>query len=198
MPLLIPLSHHQFETFRLHRKHIQYQELSEIWNENTCQPGQEVIVALGYSYKQRLKGFIVNTWTSHHIQNTGDRLTQDIIAVCTPIGDRPGNDNYNPISIELLAIEIVPVENTFIARCKNQSIAKKWLNYLKQYKLLGKAQLVRNNTSIAITNLTPKLQQLCSVINWKTEPHTETIQQLKQFVGILESVQLTIPGLEKF
>jgi hypothetical protein len=195
MPLLIHLSHHQFETFRLRRKHIQYQELSEIWNEDTCQPGQEIIVALGYSYKQRLKGFIVNTWTSHHIKNTGDRHPQDIIAVCTPISDRPGDDN----SIELLAVEIVPVENTFIAQCKNQSIAKKWLYYLKQYKLLGKAQLVRNNTSIAITNLTStKLQQLCSVINWKAEPHTERIQQLQEFVGIIKSVQLTIPGLDKF
>jgi len=195
MPLLIPLSRHQFETFKLHRKHIEYQKLSEIWNNNTCQPGQEVIVALGYSYKQRLKGFIVNTWTSHRIQIAGDRPTQNN-TVSTPERDRTRNYNYDTISIELLAVEILPVENSFIARCGNQFITKKWLNYLKQYKLLGKAQLARNNTSIAITNLTPKLQQLCSVINWKIEPNTAMIQQYQQFVGIIESVQLTIPGLE--
>ena len=185
MSLLISLSRHQFETFKLHRKHIEYQKLSEIWNKDTCQPGQEVIVALGYSYKRRLKGFIVNTWTSHRIQIAGDRFPQDIIAVCTPKGDRPGDDNYNPISIKLLAVEVLPIENTFIARCTDRFVAKKWLSYLKQHKLLGKAHLVRNNTSIVITNLTPKLQKLCSVINWKTQPDTVTIKQVQQFVGAL-------------
>lgn len=57
-PLFVPLAREWFEKFKSGEKRAEYRFHGARWNERTCRVGREVVLSLGYSKRERLRGQI--------------------------------------------------------------------------------------------------------------------------------------------
>ena len=180
-PIFIPLKRQYFEAFRSGRKRIEYRKVGGQFTEANCSPGREVTLSLGYGTRNRFRGTVLRSWVKHHDRPTGE------IADC-----------YGTEPIEILAIEILVDRGEARRRCNCQdiSIAKRWASFIKRSGICGKVKIIRKGAILILENLSRTGQRFCDVIHWATGPSQQAIAQAKRYVGIVDVVQLIIPGME--
>ncbi len=183
-PVFIPLKRQYFEAFKSGHKKIEYRRIGGQFTLANCFPGREVTLSLGYGTRLRLRGTVIRSWVEHYEQPTG------AIADC-----------YGTEPIDILAVEILidRGQNQWQCNCQDISLAKRWASFIKRSGLFGKkVSIARKGSRLVLEGLSRVGRQLCDVIHWAIGPSERAIAQAKRHVGIVDIVQLTIPGMEKW
>lgn len=71
-PLFIPLKAKYFRAFEEGTQTIERRPYGARWNEDTCKPGRDVLLSLGYGKRERLLGRIVAFRVSTAASRTRD------------------------------------------------------------------------------------------------------------------------------